>query len=83
MGPAGCRVLIYDPVKIRSSWGAHAIEGYYAGPALHHCRNFAVFASKTRASRVSDTVELRHSVITAPKIAPEYKVIHAISQLKI
>ena len=53
---AGCRVLIYEPVRIVITWGAHAIEGYYAGPALYHYRNFAVFSAKTKAYRVSDAV---------------------------
>ena len=62
--------------------GAHAVKGYYAGPSLHHCRNFTVFSARSRASRVRNTVEFRHADINAPKITPEYTVIHAISQLK-
>ena len=82
IGPAGCRVLIYKPINTRASWGAHTIDGYCTGPAMHHYRNFAVFASKTRSIKTSNTVEFRHATITVPTITPEDKVIQAISQLK-
>ena len=82
MGPAGCRVLIYEPVNVRASWGAHAIDECYTGPAMHHYRSFTVFASKTRSIKISDTVQFRHATITVPKITPEDKVIQAMSQLK-
>ena len=49
---------------------------------MNHCRSFTVFTDKSRATRVSDTVEFRHADITVPHITPEDKVIHAISQLK-
>ena len=82
MGTAGCRVLIHEPVKNRTYWRSHTIEGHYTGPALHHYRNFTVFPSKTRSSRVSETVEFRHASITAPQIKPDDKVINAITKLK-
>ena len=41
-----------------------------------------MFTDKARSSRVSDTVEFRHSGFTVPYITLEDKVIHAISQLK-
>ena len=82
MGPAVCRVLINEPVKNRILWRAHTIKGHYTGPALYYHRNVTVFLSKTRSSRVSDTVEFRHAIITVPQITPEDKVINAITKLK-
>ena len=67
MEPTGYRSLIHEPIRNRTSWGAHAIEGCYASPALHHYRNFTFFYSKTRVSRVSDIVEFRHDIITTPE----------------
>ena len=75
-------MLIHEPVRIRTSWGAHTIEGYYSVPALHHCRNFIVVSNKSRASCVIDAVEFRHVVVTVPKISPEDKLIHDASQQK-
>ena len=40
------------------------------------------FPSKTRSSRVSDTVEFRHAIITVPQITPGDKVINDITKLK-
>ena len=76
-------MLIYEPVRIRTLLGSHAIEGYYASPAFYHHRNFTVFSAKSRAPRVSTTVEFLHAVITMTKSTPEDKAIHATSQLKI
>ena len=36
MEPLGCRFLIHEPVKTRTSSEFHAIEGHYDGPAMHH-----------------------------------------------
>jgi len=82
MGPSGYRFLIHELVKTRTSWGFHAIEGFYTGPALHHYQNLTVFPSKTRSSRISNTVEFRHRYITVPQITPEDKVINTITKLK-
>ena len=34
MVPMGCRVLIHEPAKTRTSWGFHATPGHRVGPAL-------------------------------------------------
>ena len=49
---------------------------------MHHYRNFTVFPTKTRSSRIIDIVEFLHHHITVPSIIPEDKVINAIAQLK-
>ena len=40
------------------------------------------FPSKTRSSRVGDTVEFLHAIITVPQITPGDKVINDITKLK-
>ena len=57
MGPLGCKVLIHELVKTRSSWSFHCIPRYYCGLALHHYRSVTVFPNKTRTPYISDTVE--------------------------
>ena len=75
MGSVECQVLIYEPVNVRASWGAYAIDRYYTGPAMHHYRSFTVFAAKTRSIKISDIVQFRHATIIVPTITPEDKVI--------
>ena len=46
MVPVGYIVLIHVQVKLRTSWEAHTVEGYYTGTDMHHHRSFSVFTKK-------------------------------------
>ena len=61
MIPAGRRVLIYDPVKNRTSWGAHAIEGYYPVPELHHIKTLQLFHLKLE--RLESAMQLNSAML--------------------
>ena len=41
-----------------------------------------MFPTKTRSSRISNTVKFRHHCITVPSITHEDKIVNAITQLK-
>ena len=45
----------------------------------HHC--FQVYVTRTRATRISDTVFFKHQYITNPAISPESHVVAAAQQL--
>jgi hypothetical protein len=49
-------VMVYEPVDQRGSWGAHATEGHYIGPALDSYRCYKIYTPSTRATRISDTI---------------------------
>ena len=76
------RVMIHEPANLRSSWGCHAVPGYYVGPALNQCLCFTIFPTKTRTPRISDAIEFSHHYITVTHVAPEDKVINSITKLK-
>ena len=46
----------------------------------HHCC-FKVYITKTRATRISDTVFFKHQHITNPEVSPETMVIQAAQRL--
>jgi hypothetical protein len=56
LGPAGCKVVVYEGPATRASWGAHGHVGFYTGPALSHYRGFRVFLPETNRERVSETI---------------------------
>lgn len=58
LAPPGTQVLIHEKPTQRASWDAHAIDGWYVGPDIHHSLCFTVFVKQTGAIIISDTVEL-------------------------
>jgi hypothetical protein len=48
---------------------------------MEHHRCFKIYVSKTRATRVSDTVFFKHQYITNPVVSPESLVVAAAQQL--
>jgi hypothetical protein len=57
IAPPGINVLVYIDPDSRGSWGTHAIEGHYIGPALEHYRCYQVYIPSTRAECITDTLE--------------------------
>jgi hypothetical protein len=56
IAPPGINTLMYISPEERPSWGAHAIDGHYVGPALGHYRCYTIYNPATRRTRISDTV---------------------------
>jgi hypothetical protein len=56
IAPPGINVLVYVDPDHRGSWGSHAIEGHYIGPALEHYRCYDVYIPSTKAVRTTDTL---------------------------
>ena len=48
---------------------------------MEHHRCFQVYITKTRATRISDTVHFKHQYITNPTVSPESHVVAAAQQL--
>jgi hypothetical protein len=50
---------------------------------MEHHRCFRVYITRTRATRISDTVFFKHQYITNPAVSPEFHVVAAARQLTI
>jgi hypothetical protein len=48
---------------------------------MEHHRCFRVYVTRTRATRISDTVFFKHQYITNPTLSPESHVVAAAQQL--
>ena len=57
MAPPGTRIIAHEKPDQRASWDPHGVDGFYLGPALDHYRCYQVYITKTRGTRVVDTVE--------------------------
>jgi hypothetical protein len=79
--PIGCAVQVHMKPGNRRTWDTHTEAGYNLGTSMEHHRCFKIYVSKTRATRVSDTVFFKHQYITNPVVSPESLVVAAAQQL--
>jgi hypothetical protein len=56
LAPPGTKVLIHEMPNKRRTWAAHGMDGWYLGGAPKHYRCYRVYATKTRAERIAQTV---------------------------
>jgi hypothetical protein len=54
--PPGTRVIAHEKPHRRSSWDPHGVDSYYLGPELYHYRCYQVHITKTKGTRIVDTV---------------------------
>jgi hypothetical protein len=57
LAPPGTRIIAHETPGKRRTWAPHGQDGSYIGPALEHYRCYTVYITKTRSSRVVETVE--------------------------
>ena len=67
----GCAVMAHIKPMNRQSWDIHSDTGLNIGMAMEHHQCFHIYIVKTRATRTSDTVFLKHQYITNPQVTPE------------
>jgi hypothetical protein len=57
MAPPGTRIIAHETPGKRKTWDLHGQDGWNIGPALEHYRCYTVYITKTRSSRVVETVK--------------------------
>ena len=57
IAPFGTKIAIYEGPDDRATWGDHAVDGYYLGPAKNTHRGYDVWTIGSGRKRVSHTVE--------------------------
>jgi hypothetical protein len=57
LAPPGTRIIAHETPGRRNTWDPHGQDGWYIGPALEHYRCYTVYITKTRSSRVVETIE--------------------------
>jgi hypothetical protein len=57
LAPPGTRIIAHETPGKRKTWAPHGQDGWYTGPALERYRCYTVYITKTRSSRVVETVE--------------------------
>jgi hypothetical protein len=81
LAPPGTKVIIHEKLQQRKTWDPHGTEGWYLGPAMEHHRCHRVFTNKTKAERITDTVEFFPQHTTVPSMTTDKIAIQAASDL--
>jgi hypothetical protein len=79
--PLGCAIEAHVKPDDRRTWDTRSDSGFSLGTSMEHHRCFRVYVTKTRATRISDTVHFKHQYITNPTVSPESHVVAAAQQL--
>jgi hypothetical protein len=77
----GCAIEAHVKPDDRQTWDSRSDAGFSLGTSMQHHLCFRVYITKTRATRISDTVYYKHQYITNPTISPESHVVAAAHQL--
>jgi hypothetical protein len=79
--PLGCAIEAHVKPDDRRTWDTRSDAGFSLGTSMEHHRCFRVYITKTRSTRISDTVHYKHQYITNPTVSPESHVVAAAQQL--
>jgi hypothetical protein len=66
LAPPGARIIDHETPGRRRTWAPHGQDGWYIGPALEHYRCYTVYITKTRSTRVVETVEFFPNTFKLP-----------------
>jgi hypothetical protein len=80
--PIGCAIQTHVKPDDRLSWDTRSEPGFNLGTSMEHHCCFRVYVTRTRATRISDTVFFKHQYITNPTLSPESNVVAAAQQLR-
>jgi hypothetical protein len=81
MAPPGIKVIAHEKPAKRASWATHGIDGWYIGPTYEHYRCYRIYATKTRAERICDTVEFFPHNFRMPEQSSADAAIRAAQEL--
>jgi hypothetical protein len=67
LAPPGTRIIAHEKPDQQASRDPHGVDGYYLGPAFDHYRYYQVIITKTKGTRIVDTVEFFPSKLSMSK----------------
>jgi hypothetical protein len=67
LAPPGTRIIAHEKPDQRASWDPHGLDSYYLGLALDHYGCYQVHITKTKGTRIFDTVEFFPAKLAIPR----------------
>jgi hypothetical protein len=83
LAPIGTRTVVHQQTtqQGRTTFADHGGIGWSIGPAMNHYRHWTFYISKTRGTRVSDTVVFLPEKYTMPATASSDRATAALEEL--
>jgi hypothetical protein len=81
MAPPGTRIIAHETPGRRKTWAPHGQDGWYIGPSLEHYRCYTVYITKTRSSRIVETVDFIPHQFKIPFPSSSYLATQAAAEL--
>ena len=81
MAPPGMKCLVHIKPNQQQSWGVHADNGFYIGPALKNYCCYKVIMQQTNTNRTMDTISFQHHILL-PAVSATDCLVTAIKQLQ-
>ncbi len=75
--PLSCAIQAYVKPEDCPKWDTQSDMGFSLGTSMEHHRCFRVYITRTRATRISDTVFFKHQYIMNPTVSLESHVVAA------
>jgi hypothetical protein len=72
LAPPVTRIIAHEKPDQRASWDPHGVDGYYVGHALDHYRCYQVHITKTKGTRIVDTIEFFPAKLAMPITSSKY-----------
>ena len=86
LAPQFTKVVLHEKPNRNCTWVHNGLQFWYIGPAVEHYQRYKVYITKTRAERITDTVEFLPENTNMPVISSANASTHAkidlISALK-
>jgi hypothetical protein len=79
--PPGMLMAVHEVAPIRETWGPHAVQGFYIGPAFKHYRCYTCWIPATQKTRIADCIEWFPRCISMPSATPLEEVAAAATDL--
>eukprot|EP00804_Cyclotella_cryptica_P019007 CCRYP_006480-RA/>CCRYP_006480-RA protein AED:0.25 eAED:0.14 QI:0/0/0/1/1/1/2/0/936 len=70
LAPPGTKALVYIDPTNRTSWGVHAEDAWYIGPAMQHYRCYRFYTPNTRAYRIAQAAQFFPKHCKMPQVDP-------------
>eukprot|EP00957_Ditylum_brightwellii_P182958 13935692-Ditylum_brightwellii.AAC.3 len=81
MAPTGTKYYIHIKSCKCASWGFHAEDAWYVGPALNYYRCYNVVMKEKTAQCITDNIKFKHHGVKVPNVTPAEKIAKAVKGL--
>ena len=81
LAPIGMKVIVHKKPESRLAWSPHGVDGWYLGPAMHHCQCYRVWTKDTLSERIADTLTWFSMLVEIPKTSSADAAVVSAQQL--